>query len=464
MTASRPEGAPARLSHRIAAALPALGEPALRGASGTVPLRALATRGFVAAPADAVCGRNVLIRTHDPLSAAAALASLDGVAARLILCPPDLDPDHIEIIAKTAAADIIVGDVEAEGVALGLPAYRIGLDGDGVGPAIGGEPRASQWALFTSGTSGAPKMVVHSLAALTGAIAATGDGPRPVWATFYDIRRYGGLQMLLRALTGGCDLLLGGAQEPLADVLGRLRAHGATHVTGTPSHWRRALMSPALHGLDPQYVRLSGEIADQSVLDSLRTRFPHARIGHAYASTEAGVGFEVTDGQAGFPASLVDRDDGPVRLRIEDGELLIRSDRTAEAYLGAGERALLDAEGWVATGDLVERRGDRVFFLGRRSGVINVGGLKISPEEVEAVINAAPGVRMSRVAARANPLLGALVAAEVVLSDPDAASEARGAILAHCRTRLPPHKTPASIRFVAALDVSPAGKLERRRA
>jgi len=78
----------------------------------------------------------------------------------------------------------------------------------------------------------------------------------------------------------------------------------------------------------------SGEIADQAILDSLKARFPDAAIGHAYASTEAGVGFEVTDGLEGFPASYVGRP-GPVEMKVTDGTLHIRSPRTASGYVGA---------------------------------------------------------------------------------------------------------------------------------
>jgi acyl-CoA synthetase (AMP-forming)/AMP-acid ligase II len=321
--------------------------------------------------------------------------------------------------------------------------------------------RPTEWALFTSGTSGAPKMVSHDLDGLTGAIAPPAAGERIVWATFYDIRRYGGLQMLLRALVGGFSLQLADPQEPLPDFLARLGRAGVTHLAGTPSHWRRALMSPALTAVEPRYVRLSGEIADQAVLDSLRARFPDARIGHAYASTEAGVGFEVTDGLAGFPADLL-HGQGPVAMRIEDDTLRLRSSRVARGYLGEGAPGLHDGEGFVDSGDLVERRGDRVHFVGRRSGIINVGGLKISPEEVEAVINACPGVRMSRVLGRRSPLLGALVAAEVVLDGSADPTRAKDAILTRCRAVLAPHKAPASIRIVERLDVGAAGKLERR--
>ena len=133
----------------------------------------------------------------------------------------------------------------------------------------------TEWVLLTSGTIGPPKMVVHDLASLTAAIAiaSPADGAA-VWGTFYDIRRYGGLQIFLRAILGGASLVLSGAGEPVADHLARLARHGVTHLSGTPSHWRRALMSPAIREIAPRYVRLSGEIADQAILDSLRAAFP----------------------------------------------------------------------------------------------------------------------------------------------------------------------------------------------
>ena len=466
MTASPPEGAArcgSPLALRIAAALDADVEPNLSAPGLELPLRALADRCFIDAEPQALAGRSVLIRTRAPLAAAAALASLDGVAARLVLCPPDLDPALLAAVAAAAEADAVVSDGSDDEALPGMRRHRILLDVVNTRPLATTTPRTTAWALFTSGTSGAPKMVQHDLDGLTRAIAPKRPGePRPLWATFYDIRRYGGLQMLLRALTGGFGLMTTEPGEPVADFLARMGRAGVTHVAGTPSHWRRALMSPALGQIKPRYVRLSGEIADQPVLDGLRVRFPDAVIGHAYASTEAGVGFEVTDGLAGFPADLVAREDRPVRLRVIDGALHIRSAGAARGYLGVDE-ALRDDDGWVDTGDLVELRGARFHFLGRRSGVISVGGLKISPEEVEAVLNACPDVRMSRVSARPNPLLGALVSAEIVLADTvEDATSARGAILAHCRERLPPHKTPALIRFVEALKLGAAGKLERR--
>ena len=179
-------------------------------------------------------------------------------------------------------------------------------------------------------------------------------------------------------------------------------------------------MSPDARAIAPRYIRLSGEIADQAILNALRSFYPQASVGHAFASTEAGVGFEVNDGLEGFPASMVGAP-GDVHIKVADGSLRIRSARNAIGYVGEEHSSLTDDEGFVDTGDMVERRGDRYYFLGRRSGIINVGGLKVYPEEVEAAINRHPAVRMSRVRSRKSPITGSLVAADVVLkgeSDP----------------------------------------------
>ncbi|HEY4276294.1 MAG TPA: class I adenylate-forming enzyme family protein [Rhizomicrobium sp.] len=420
----------------------------------TVPFERLIAGNPLSVDPLSLKGAHVLLRTADQLEAGLALIALDGIAARIVIAPPDLKPDFLADVIRRAEIDTLVGEDEA-----GSELRRVLVSRDV--PAGSGAPLESggvetEWVMFTSGTTGAPKMVGHTLKALTGAIRPTDD--KIIWGTFYDIRRYGGLQIFLRAVLGGASLILSDTAESAAEFLERLGRDGVTHLTGTPSHWRRALMSPAMAQIAPRYVRLSGEIADQAVLDSLKARFPDAAMGHAYASTEAGVGFEVTDGREGFPDSFVGGT-GPVEMRVVDGSLQIRSSRIASGFVGSTDR--LGEEGFVDTGDMVELRGDRYYFAGRRGGIINVGGLKIHPEEVEAVINRHPAVRQSRVSGRKSPITGAIVVAEIVLVDGQNPEEAKEEILRLCRANLKPFQVPAMVRPVAKLELSAGGKLVR---
>ena len=257
--------------------------------------------------------------------------------------------------------------------------------------------------------------------------------------------------------------MLSQSGEAVTDFISRAGQSGVTHISGTPSHWRRALMSGAAGRMSPRYVRLSGELADQAILNNLAQMFPGASVAHAFASTEAGVGFDVRDGKAGFPAAIIGKTGTPVEMRVVDGSLRIRSSRTASRYLGdAGKIA--DADGFVDTSDMVELRGDRYYFVGRREGVINVGGQKVHPEEVEAVINQHPGVQIARVRGRPSPITGAIVVADIVVRTPSVFETMADEILESCRRALPPHKVPAMLREVASLDISESGKLTRNRA
>jgi acyl-coenzyme A synthetase/AMP-(fatty) acid ligase len=417
---------------------------------------------------DRLSGRSILLTTRGQLAAALALMELDGVAKRIVICPPDTAPEQFPALIEKAGVDAVVSDYElpAQDCFNGL--LRISCSA-AVEPvdAVPVEHCATEWVLLTSGTTSAPKMIVHNLASLTAPIgSASRSEAKVVWGTFYDIRRYGGLQIFLRAVLGTGSLVLSSASESPAEHLVRLAGHGVTHLSGTPSHWRRTLMSPEAHRIAPNYIRLSGEIADEAILTTLHSFYPNAAISHAFASTEAGVAFEVNDGRAGFLAALLGRH-GDVEMKVSNDSLLIRSNRVASRYLDDENRALADSDGFVDTGDIVELRADRYYFLGRRNGVINVGGLKVYPEEVEAVINRHPAVRMSVVRSRRNPITGALVSADVMLKEapePDGAAAIRIEILEICRKSLDPHKIPATVRCVSSLEVAAAGKLVRRHA
>lgn len=437
----------------------------LIGPDAIASLRDLFSRSSLGGCLEDLRGRAVLIATRDQLTAGLALVELDGIARRLVLCPGDLPPEHLREVAATAEADALVSDDTS--FEPGIRGLRCVVTCSPTLTPADSDRRAShetEWILLTSGTTGTPKLALHTLSSLTGAIKRNGNSDAVVWSTFYDIRRYGGLQIFLRACLAGVPLVLSSAEEPVGNFLTRAAQHGVTHISGTPSHWRRALMSPSAHRINPRYVRLSGEMVDKAILDKLQAAYPNTNVAHAFASTEAGVAFDVRDGLAGFPASLVGRRAGEVEMKVEDGSLRIRSARIAARYLGSRDGAVADADGFVDTRDVVELRGDRYYFVGRRDGIINVGGLKVHPEEVETVINRHPSVQMSLVSGRKSSITGALVVADIVVkpdSRPTEANRLKSDILDACRRTLAPYKVPAVLRFVPSLEVAPSGKLAR---
>jgi non-ribosomal peptide synthetase component F len=221
-------------------------------ARSSVAWRDLSGQSSLSVDGAACRGQSVVIAARAQMPAVLAAVELDGVAARIVLCPPDVPRAQLPEVAARAGAGIVLTDDDGAGARCGLPlrpADAVARDA------------VTEWVLFTSGTTGRPKLLIHTLAGLTGPLD---DGlvvaKDAVWSTFYDIRRYGGLQILLRACLGGGSMVLSDAAEPVAGFLQRAGEYGVTHISGTPSHWRRALMSGEAAAMAPDYVRLSGEV------------------------------------------------------------------------------------------------------------------------------------------------------------------------------------------------------------
>ena len=158
-------------------------------------------------------------------------------------------------------------------------------------------------------------------------------------------------------------------------------------------------------------------------------------------------------GRAGFPAAWLDDAPDGLALRIADGVLEVRSPRAAPG--------VADAEGWLSTGDLVERRGDRVLFAGRLDGLVNVGGVKVSPEAVERRLLAVGGVADAAVSAVPSPITGHLLTATIV-PEPGADAEALRAALRASTADLPPAARPRALTFADHIPLSAAGKKSRK--
>ena len=382
-------------------------------------------------------GRKVLLWISQLEHALPALVHLDGVASLLLLAPANTSPQNILALGQQAGCDVLLTDGR---LLDDLPStwcqYRVPDDlatqgRKGVGGLLPERPEgcfaqktpdpfsplptpsptiSTEWVLPTSGTTGTAKLVSHSLASLTRTTRVdVRRGADCRWGLLYDYARFAGLQVVLQALLPGSMLIAPSLASSLPEQVEALVQGGCTHLSATPTLWRKILMTEGSDQLKLQQITLGGEIVEERVLKALGLRFPEARITHIYASTEAGVGFSVSDGHEGFPAGYLTESPSGIELRVRAGKLYVRNPSVKPQYVGSVDQ-FADHEGFVDTGDVVAQRGDRFVFLGRETGIINVGGNKVHPEEVEQILMSHPEVWQAKVSAKRSPITGSLVA------------------------------------------------------
>lgn len=329
------------------------------------------------------------------------------------------------------------------------------------GAVDGTEPDATV-VIFTTGTTGRPKGVRYRWENLVGQVRRRDDQHGSRWILLYQFNHFAGFQVLSHILGNDGSLVIP-ANRDVDEIRTAMARHAVTHVSATPTFWRLFTGQSAAPLPDVRQVTLGGEASTQDLLNRLRTLFPGAIVSQVYATTELGSCFSVTDGRCGFPASLLDDPDRPNALRIVDGELQIRPRSGMLGYTGAsnGEHSSASDSTWVPTGDVVEQVEDRVYFRGRTSEVINVGGVKVHPLDIEAVIATVPGVRHVRVSGKPNPIMGSLVIADIVLEEEAPQADVEARIRQAAETWLSRYQQPRLLNFVPHLETVNQ-KLSRR--
>ena len=415
---------------------------------------------------DSLSGKKIALGELSSLNTAILLALLDGRASLILLLPIEQEQSvQIEYLAQ-CEIDYLITDqpIDAKnGFPVKILVFKnTNIDGgplEDLNTSI--TYNITRWIIPTSGTTGKPKLIAHTLQSLTRSMANKYVGDRYVWAMLYGIRRFAGLQVYLQSIRSETNLVfleLGHSARSLVEALAR---HGCNALSATPTMWRKLAMTPGFECLLFVQITLGGEIADAVILTLLRNCFPHARITHIYASTEAGFGFAVQDGLEGFPVKFLNSPPPGVAIRVSpDNHLLLRSESQDQVIVGAAEH-LTDSEGWIDTGDLVERVNDRFLFRGRVSGSINVGGNKVMPEEVEKVILSVEGVSFAVVKGKKNPVMGQLVEAYIQNREGYDFEQLKAQVLDYCRKTLAPYKVPFFIKRLDTLEVSAVGKLLR---
>ena len=295
--------------------------------------------------------------------------------------------------------------------------------------------------LFSSGSTGESKAAVHDFSLLLEKYKVPRHAKRTIAFLLFD--HIGGLDTLLYTLSnGGCVITVKDrSPDTVCDAVAKYKAEV---LPATPTFIKLLLLSRACERYDMSSLEIAtygSEVMSEATLSRFCKAFPGVRTLQKYGLTEVGIlrsktrssdSVWVKVGGEGF------------QTRIVDGMLEIKGRSAMLGYLNASSPFTED--GWLRTGDLVEEReGDLIRILGRKSEIINVGGAKVYPAEVEAVLQEIEGVEEVTVSGESNPITGAIVKARVKLNTGEALSEFRKRMRGYCSNKLPGYMIPQKV-------------------
>ncbi len=297
--------------------------------------------------------------------------------------------------------------------------------------------------LFSSGTSGDPKGAVHDFTALLEKFQTR----RKAFVTlnFLLFDHWGGLNTMLHTLSNGATIVTVSDRSP-EGVCALIEETAAELLPATPTFLNLLLLSGAYKTRNLQSLKVISYGAEpmlESTLRRLREVFPHLILQQTYGLIEVGV------------LRSKSREDGSLwvklggegyQMRVVDGILHIKTKSTILGYLNAP--APITEDGWFITGDAVHQEGEYLRILGRKSELINIGGEKVYPIEVESCIQALENISEVTVYAEKNPIMGQILCAKVRLTDYEDPKEVAVRIKSHCQQKLDRFKVPVKIKVL----------------
>lgn len=294
--------------------------------------------------------------------------------------------------------------------------------------------------LFSSGSTGAPKGAVHDMSRLLGKYRTRRRSLRTLMFLLFD--HIGGLDTLFYCLSNASAVVLIEDRRPAA-VCTAIERHRVEVLPVAPSFINLMLLSGEheRHDLSSlRFITYGAEMMPPETLKRCAAAFPGVTLLQKYGTSEVGT----LRSHSRSSDSLWVRIGGEgYAWRVVDGKLEIKAGSAMLGYLNAPSPFTED--GWFRTDDCVEVDGDYVHFLGRASDVINVGGQKVFPAEVEAVVRQMDNVRDVAVSGESNPILGQIVTARVQLLAPEDAATLRMRLRKFVAERLEPFKVPIKV-------------------
>ena len=297
--------------------------------------------------------------------------------------------------------------------------------------------------VFTSGSSGKPKGILQDCERVMRKFVEERQGWRTV--LFLMLDHFGGFNTLLSTFAyGGTGICLPDrSPENLCRIIEQSQA---TLLPTTPTFINLLIASRCYRNFDLTSIKLvtyGTEVMPASTLKKVREIFPNAKIKQTYGLSELGVLRSKSESNDSVWVKI--GGDG-FETRIVEDVLWVRSEANMVGYLNAPNP--IDDEGWMCTGDHVELRGDYMRILGRQSEMINVGGQKVFPAEIENILLSADNIREVTVAGVAHPIMGYVVKAQVALHQPEEQFLLVERLRKFCIDRMARYKVPIKFEIV----------------
>jgi acyl-CoA synthetase (AMP-forming)/AMP-acid ligase II len=306
--------------------------------------------------------------------------------------------------------------------------------------------------LFSSGTSGNPKSMLQDLSNLISTYEARRENSLTV-LSLLGFDHIGGINTLLGSLASGSQIVIpeGRAPEQVIDVI---KKHDVAILPATPTFLGLLLLASSHRLADLASLRLityGTEPMPDALLARLRQALPSVRLIQTFGTSETGI-FKTESPDA--DSNFLRINDPNVEWKIVEDELWLRSRTQIRGYLNASNDKFTN-DGWFMTGDKVEvGPNNTIRILGRTGEMINVGGEKLMPTEVESVILSVPGVVDCRVFGERNAMVGQTVVADVVPQDAKNWEALRTLIRQTCRQSLSAYKVPTRLNLVTAISTN----------
>lgn len=319
------------------------------------------------------------------------------------------------------------------------------------------EDRAAGLILFTSGTTGNPKAALHNLDKLLNKYQNNSTQKRIINFLLYD--HWGGLNTMFFILSGGGTLIATENRSP-EQICKMIERYRVQVLPTSPSFLNLLILSKAYdkYSLESiETISYGSEPMLESTLKKINLIFPGIYLKQTYGLIELGV-FKTKS--KGNDSLLIKLDQSEAKTRIVDGQLEIKTSMAMLGYLNAESPFTVD--GYFKTGDMVIEEDSYIKILGRNSDVINVGGEKVYPAEVESVIIELDNVSDVVVSKEIHPLLGNIVIAKINLEYEEELFSLTKRIRIHCLKKLPKYKVPSKIIITQEIFQNSRFKKNRR--